>query len=96
MAGSYWFTFSWLSFRAVYSLKTHYRAVNYAQGVLRLVSFGATPAIVDGNIIESIRSRIEDGFVNLQSSSNAGQRVRILEGPFQGLEVVFYKGLSDY
>ena len=81
---------------ARFTLKAHYRAVNYAQGVLRLVSFGATPAIVDDNIIESIRSRIEDGVVTIQPPSFApGQPVRIHSGSLQGVEAIFEREMGD-
>src|SRR2546422_11135145 len=39
----------------------HYRAVNYARGVRRLVAFGDIPVVVDDEIIESIKSRLEEG-----------------------------------
>jgi len=74
----------------------HYRAVNYAQGVRSVVTFGSDPAIVNDEIIESIKLRHQDGYVTLQRSLFApGQIVRIQTGPLQGLEAIFEQELSD-
>ena len=82
---------------ARFNLATHYRAVNYAQGVRKIVTFGSTPEAVDEVIIESIKSRARDGFVTVQPSSfTPGQVVRIQEGPLQGLEAVFEMEMSDH
>ena len=82
---------------ARFSLKTHYRGVNYAQGVVRLVHFGSGPAIVDDQIIESIRSRVRHGCVNLRDPKfKLGQAVRIHQGTFEGLEAIFEKEVKDH
>jgi transcriptional antiterminator RfaH len=66
------------------------RTVMYATGVRRLVSFGHTPAIVQDEIIDGIRDRLQDGVVNLKVPSfSRGDVVRIREGPLCGLEAVF-------
>ena len=81
---------------ARFDAKTQYRAVNYAAGVQRVVAWGAEPAIVDDNLITSIRNRMQDDYVIAPSASFApGQTVRIIEGPLQGLEAVFEQELSD-
>ena len=82
---------------ARFNLAIHYRAVNYAQGVRKIVTFGSAPEAVDEVIIESIKSRARDGFVTVQPSSfTPGQVVRIQEGPLQGLEAVFEMEMSDH
>lgn len=81
---------------ARFNLDTHYRAVNYARGVRRLVAFGPTPVVVDDEIIEAIRSRLSDGCVTVPLCSfTPGQTVRIQEGPFEGFEAVFEREMSD-
>ena len=75
---------------ARFDVDTHYRAVHYSQGVRGVVGFGSDPAKVDEEMIESIRSRLEDGCMILPSPLfKPGQMVRIQEGPFEGLEAVF-------
>lgn len=75
----------------------HYRAVQYATGVRRVVSFGDTFARVDSSIIDAMRARITQGCVEVSncSSFQPGQKVRIHDGPLQGLEAVFQCEMSD-
>ncbi len=80
---------------ARFDVEAHYRAVNFAQGVRRLVTFGADPARVDEAVIEAIRSRLEGGYVRIRPAPlTRGQRVRINQGPLQGLEAVFDREMS--
>jgi transcriptional antiterminator RfaH len=82
---------------ARFNLDTHYRAVNYAQGVRRMVTFGAAPVSVAEEVIDSIKSRACDGYVTMQPPSfKPGQVVRIHEGPLRGLEAVFEQEMSDH
>ncbi len=82
-------------FFVLFNVDTHYRAVNYARGVRRLVAFGPTPAAVDEAVIESIRSRIQDGCVNVSLPSfRPGQVVRIDNGPLQGLKAIFEQEMN--
>jgi transcriptional antiterminator RfaH len=75
---------------ARFDLMKHYRAVTYATGVKNIVSFGALPAIVDDQIVESLRSKLVDGYIVLSPPSfRHGQLVRIQEGPLQGFEALF-------
>ena len=71
-------------------VRTHYRAVSYARGVQKMVAFGSIPETVDEEMIESIKSRFEDGYVIIQPPSFLpGQTVRVQQGPLEGLEAVF-------
>lgn len=82
---------------ARFNLDIHYRAVNYARGVRKLVSFGPTPATVDEEMIESIRFKMQDGCVIVQPPSfMPGQTVRVQGGPLQGLEAVFEREMGDH
>ncbi|MBI3596668.1 MAG: transcription/translation regulatory transformer protein RfaH [Nitrospirae bacterium] len=81
---------------ARFNLDNHYRTVNYAQGVRRIVTFGSAPTTVDEEMIESIKSRLLDGCVTVQTPSfSAGQTVRVQSGPFQGLEAIFEREMGD-
>jgi transcriptional antiterminator RfaH len=74
---------------------THYRAVKYAKGVRRIVEFGSSPAFVDDQLIESIRSNLDEGVLRLRSVPlQPGEVVRIIRGPLQGIEAVFQGHLS--
>ncbi|MFB3114576.1 MAG: transcription termination/antitermination NusG family protein, partial [Nitrospirales bacterium] len=48
----------------------HYRAVQYATGVRRVISFGDTLARVNSSIIESVRARITQGCVYVSNCSS--------------------------
>lgn len=81
---------------ARFDLKNHFRAVNFARGVNRLVSFGMEAATIEDQVIESIKSRVQNGYVTVQVSSfTSGQPVQILKGPFQGVEAVFEREMDD-
>jgi len=82
---------------ARFDAKTQLRAVKYARGVRRIVGFGPAPVRVDEGIIESIRSRIRNGYVTVQPSAPLapGQAVRIHGGPLEGLRAVFEREMSD-
>jgi transcriptional antiterminator RfaH len=81
---------------ARFNMDNNYRAVNYARGVRRIVSFGPVPAMVDEAIIESIKTRLQEDGTALQGPIfTPGQTVRIQGGAFEGLEAVFERELSD-
>jgi len=70
-------------------------AVNWAPGVLRVLSVGATPVAVPQNFIQAIEERIaESGFVRLPSRFANGVKVRVRGGSFDGIEAVFDQPLS--
>ncbi len=57
------------------------------RGVARLVAFGNEPLPIDDALIETIRRRIGDQSPELVL--HPGESVRIIAGPFQGLEAIF-------
>ncbi len=72
-----------------------YRKVMYAHGVANIVMFGTIPAKVDKEIVETIRARTHEGFVQLSRPSFiSGQTVQIQEGPLKGLLAVFERELT--
>ncbi|HNP97224.1 MAG TPA: transcription termination/antitermination NusG family protein [Cyclobacteriaceae bacterium] len=78
------------------NMKTGYRKVTYAHGVLRVVKFGMGPAVVEEEIIDSIRERVHNEFVLPPPSASleSGQIVRIHKGPFHGFEAIFDQKLN--
>ncbi len=78
-------------------MAVHYRAATYARGVRNLVAFGSIPAIVDDEMIEGMRARLQDGCVTLPAPALIpGEVVRIHAGHLQGLEAVFEREMSDH
>ena len=80
------------------NISTEFRKVTYAKGILRVVMFGARPALVGEDIIRSIKSRMQDGLVSLappaQLQLNPGQVVHVKKGPFSGFEAIFEQEFS--
>ena len=76
-------------------IQNSYRAVCYARGVRRIVSFGLSPAPVDDEIIEGIKDRLtERELIVRPPTFTAGQSVRIHDGPLEGLEAIFEREMS--
>ena len=77
-------------------ISTEFRKVAYAHEVLRVVKFGAAPAMVEEEIIHSIRARENNGLVDLSPSSSfkSGQVILITQGPFRGFEAIFEQELN--
>jgi len=75
------------------------RTVRYTRGVAKVVSFGPEPQEVGEDIIAAVRERMDDeGTVTLVSPPanwKPGDRIRIGEGPFEGLEAIFLEELPD-
>jgi transcriptional antiterminator RfaH len=66
------------------------RRVCFTRGVHSVVNFGNGPVSVDDEIIELIQQRVgEDGLVKLVHDLNAGDPVKIDNGPLKDLVGVF-------
>jgi len=71
----------------VYS--TQHRAVESSHGISGIVRFGDRLAILPENIVTALQSSVgSEEIVTLDCSIKVGQSVEIVDGPFQGLEVV--------
>ena len=71
------------------------RKINNTRGVLRVVSFGNRPVPIHEEIIEFIRARVKDGVVEMDDHFQAGDRVRIKEGPLAGLVGIFQRNAGS-
>ncbi len=75
------------------------KTIKYTHGVARVICFGLEPQEVDEEIIGAIRERMdEEGFVKLEPRKidlAPGQKVKIGEGPFAGLDAIFVEELPD-
>src|ERR1700756_175486 len=71
----------------VYS--TQHRAVESSHGVRGIVRFGDRVAIIPEETVAALLLKAgSDEVVTVDSSPKIGESVQIVEGPFQGLEVV--------
>ena len=63
--------------------------IRSTKGVSRLVSFGVEPAKVEGGLIELLR--VQEASVQTEPDRlfNPGERVRLTEGPFAGIEGIY-------
>jgi transcriptional antiterminator RfaH len=63
--------------------------VVWSPGVKYLVSFNGVPPSIDDDVIQFLKDRA-DSSGQIQASSNLtrGQRVRVIRGPFEGLEAL--------
>jgi transcription antitermination factor NusG len=71
-------------------------AIRYARGVRKVVGAGDVPLPVDGGIISSIRSRLDEkGFIDLSPRRIAvGEEVSIQNGFLHGFRGIFERELS--
>ncbi len=69
-------------------------SVDWMPGLRRIVGSGESPAVVDDEIVQLIRRRLDDleevGYGGLKQ----GDRVRIISGPLRDLEAVFDQPMS--
>jgi transcriptional antiterminator RfaH len=71
------------------------KSVRYSPGVRDFLSFGSRIAEVGDEIIQDLRNRCPDGVAQVDPFvAQAGDTVRISEGPFAGLEAVFERSLK--
>ena len=74
---------------AKFIYSTQHRAVENSHGIRGIVHFGDRLATLPENIVAELQSRMgAEQVVTLDCSIKVGQSVEVIEGPFQGLEVV--------
>jgi transcriptional antiterminator RfaH len=75
------------------------RTIRYTRGVAKVVTFGEEPQEVGEDIIAAVRERMDqEGIVTLvrpPDNWKTGDKIRIGEGPFAGLEAIFLEKLPD-
>jgi transcriptional antiterminator RfaH len=70
------------------------KAVRYSPGVRDFLTFGSRVAEVGENILQALRERCPGGIAEIDPvNAKPGDRVRINEGPFSGLEAIFEQKL---
>ena len=60
-----------------------WQAIRSTQGISRLVSFGAEPAVVPAALVEQLMQSCDgDGVIAESPAMSAGDEVRVIQGPF--------------
>lgn len=74
----------------------HAHIIRYTRGVRRIIGdHTGHPWTIDDKIIDFIRVRIENGFIDNQDDSfHTGDIVQITEGPLAGMEGIFLRQLN--
>jgi transcriptional antiterminator RfaH len=71
------------------------KAARYSPGVKDFLTFGNQIAEVGNDIIQGLRERCPDGIAQIEPiTAKPGDKVRINEGPFSGLEAIFERPLK--
>lgn len=81
---------------ARFDVRSEYRIVKYARGVHGVVSFGMSPAVVDDELIQAIRERLDGQSANPTNPFSIGQVVKIQSGPLHGMEAIFERPIPPY
>lgn len=70
--------------------------VRYTRGVHSIVSVGESPAPIEDELIELIKSRRDSsGLVRLEEEMKSGDEVLVNDGPFSGFVGVFERRMKD-
>jgi transcriptional antiterminator RfaH len=72
-----------------FDVQSQYRRVRYTPGIREVLSAGGELLVVPRKIIEDLKNRCAGGPIEIpQQPLICGERVRVVEGPFRGLDAV--------
>jgi transcriptional antiterminator RfaH len=72
-----------------------FRMVKYARGVKTIVHFGGKIVPLQDDMIELIRTRLENGVASIQKPKiDKGEKILIKDGPFKGFSGIFESELD--
>lgn len=75
---------------------TRFFDVNYTRGVQKVVGFGDGPTPVEDEIVDLIRSRVnEEGVVRIGEPLKPGDEIVVKAGPLKGLAGIFERTTND-
>jgi transcriptional antiterminator RfaH len=81
---------------AFVAIELQWHAARFAPGVIRIVLDGSAPARVPNAVIDEIRSRERDGYIELpRVRLRRGDTVRVTAGPFRG-HLGLYQGMVPH
>ena len=80
---------------AMFDLERDYNHVRHTSGVQYVVRYGDRPAVVPKWVIHDLRARCAAGPIEIAKHKlRAGERVRVVGGPFREFEGIFERSLS--
>lgn len=68
--------------------------IRWIPGLRRIVMFGSRPALIPDQAIQFVQTRLDAFETSDQEPFKRGQKVRIVRGPFEGMEAIFEQRLS--
>ena len=72
-----------------------FRMVKYARGVKTIVHFGGKIVPLQDNMVELIKTRLENGVASIQKPKiSKGEKILIKDGPFKGFSGIFESELD--
>jgi len=81
-----------------FDFPAQYQLVRYTRGVKRIVGHDTGPIPMDLEIIEQIKVREIEGYIELNKfgeSPDVGDEIEVMEGALKGLRGVFRRELAD-
>jgi transcriptional antiterminator RfaH len=75
-----------------------YKLIKYTRGVKRIVGNDEGPIPIEVAVLDEIRKREVDGYVEFQKHGvepELGDEIEVAEGPLKGLRGIFKKDLTD-
>ncbi|MBC7364410.1 MAG: hypothetical protein H5U07_07695 [Candidatus Aminicenantes bacterium] len=75
-----------------------YHKVVYTRGVRKIIANRQGPIPLEEEVIECLKKREKNGLIEIMKygeDPKPGDSIKVVEGPFKGLEGVFLKELSD-
>lgn len=80
---------------ANFGRKEYFNMISYTWGVIRFVGNGSgIPYRVDDSIVDSIKSNMKEGLVQIENTFKRGDPVRIARGALAGLDGIFLEELK--
>jgi transcriptional antiterminator RfaH len=78
------------------NLNAHYHKIRYTRGVHSFVTFDNNPALVDQEIIDLMKGRVnQEGLVRMSDELEPGDEVIIRSGPFKNIRGIFERASND-
>ncbi len=81
-----------------FDFPAQYQLVRYTRGVKRVVGNDVGPISIESEIIEQIKIREVDGYIEFNKfgqSPEIGDEIEVVEGPLKGLRGLFHKEIVD-
>jgi len=75
-----------------------YRKVMFTRGIRKIIANRLGPIPLDEEMIHCLKQREKNGLIEIMKygeDPNPGDCIRVVEGPFKGLEGVFLKELNE-